>query len=466
MTQKPDFLPATTIDGRRRAGKHSRTERRAVGWMPHVLATGAAGLAALAADTALRFHLGASSLVADGLAALVFAGLATAHVALQPRPVRVAPRHKADPNRPAKVAEFRATAAVSPRPVAPPVAATTPSSSRDVARPVPANDFEYLQSLIAELARSTPGPKATTPDPDAPIVLARPAHADAIERARWTPAPQASDAVSTAAAVPVRASAALAPWGGEAGLTEQLEDALAAGRLTVYLEPIQQIDRDQARHYEVSVSFKTVDGRELPHRSMLAAARDAGLLPRVDAAVLPRAARIAQHFQSRGRDTEILSHVHGASLPDQDFRAEVTAATIAAEGAALVLSFAQDDVRGFAAIHWEILSTIADMGLRFAIEDVTDLDMDLGGLKRRGFDFVKLDASVLLDGLPAGSETIASADVCRHFAAHGLALIVNHIDDDAVRARLLGFGVLFGQGTLFGARRAVRADILSMPAAA
>ena len=245
-----------------------------------------------------------------------------------------------------------------------------------------------------------------------------------------------------------------------------LTDALDAGRMTVYLEPIQRIESDRAGHYEVTVRFRTVDGVELPHQDMLAAARFAGLLPRVDAAVLPRAARIAQHFQMRGRDTEILSHVHGASLPDQDFRAEVTAATIAADGAALVLSFAQSDVRGFGPVHWEILSTIADMGLRFAIEDVTDLDMDFETLKHRGFNFAKLDAGVLLDGLPAFAGLIAPADVCRHVASAGLALIVNHIDDEAVLARLLGFGVLFGQGTLFGARRAVRADLLSMNTAA
>ena len=158
--------------------------------------------------------------------------------------------------------------------------------------------------------------------------------------------------------------------------------------------------------------------------------------------------------------------MHGVSLPDQDFRAEVTAATIAADGAALVLSFAQNDLRAFGRIHWEILSTMADMGLRFAIESVTDLDMNFEGLKQRGFDFVKLDAEVLLNGLPAGTSVIATDDVCRHLSSLGLAIIVNHIDDERVLAKILGFGVLFGQGSLFGTRRAVRADVLAPAAAA
>jgi cyclic-di-GMP phosphodiesterase, flagellum assembly factor TipF len=249
-------------------------------------------------------------------------------------------------------------------------------------------------------------------------------------------------------------------------VASELADALVQQRMTVYLEPIQQIAGDQPRHYEVSVRFKTADGAELPHEELLAAARSSGLLAQVDAAILPRAARIAQHFQARGRETDVVSRVHGESLADQEFRSGVTAATIAADGAALVLSFAQSDVRAFGRLHWEILSTLSDMGLRFAIESITDLDMDFEMLEQRGFTFAKLDAEVLLNGLPAMGGVIAPADVCRHLAMMGLALVVGHVDDEAVRARLLGFGVLFGQGTLFGGRRAVRADILTAAMAA
>ena len=444
----------------------------------HVVALASAMICALALKFALQVHLGLSPLTAVAVAAATFVALALLHFVLHPRPSRVAPAHKAEKRRhrstPAETQPEAAAEPVAPVQVEPPRHAEQPAQPNPAyvdpqpAQHTPAvNGFEHLQSLVAELARMTPGPKAATPDPDG--VQAETAAAWAQFAAARTAQASAQASVAAQAATLRDVSRTMtmpAPADDIPGYTAELTDALAADRMTVYLEPIQQIEFERPRHYEVSVRFKDAYGDELPHQQILAAARSAGLLPRVDAAVLPAAARIAQHFQSRGRDTEILSRVHGESLPDQQFRAEVTAATIAADGAALVLSFEQSDLRTFGPIHWEILSTIADMGLRFAIESVTDLDMDFDALRQRGFSFVKLDASVLLEGLPAAGAIIASGDVCRHFAASGLALIVNHIDDEQALARILGFGVLFGQGALFGTRRAVRSDILTAPIAA
>ena len=90
----------------------------------------------------------------------------------------------------------------------------------------------------------------------------------------------------------------------------------------------------------------------------------------------------------------------------------------------------------------------------------TDLDMDFASLQRRGFRFVKLDATVFLDGLPAPSGPLPAADICRHFADLGLSLIVGQIDDEWVAAEIMGLGVVYGQGVLFGAPRPVKAEVV------
>ena len=390
-------------------------------WVDDALVMGAAIVAAVAADVALRIHAGASSVTADIGAAVVFATLVAAHVATRLGPPRS--EKIAKPTKPSASRRGTSRAAMAvPTPVETAQASEGPTQRAGL-------DFDNLQRLVAELARTTPGPKATTGDPDAPA--ARPT------------APRAVAPVE-----PRRVNAVM--------------DALSNQRLNVYVEPIQALAGERPRHYEVSVRLMGSDGAELAPDDVVAVARSQGLQPRLDALVLPRAARIAQHFRARGQAAQILSAVNGSSLPDPDFRNDVTAATIAADGADLVLSFAQNDVVGFGPIHWEILSTLSEMGLRFGIEGVTHLDMDFAGLSRRGFAFAKLDAAVLLDGLPEGTHMIPAADICRHFATAGLGLIVGHIDDETVLAKLLGFGVLFGQGTLFGGPRAVRADLLSM----
>ena len=65
-------------------------------------------------------------------------------------------------------------------------------------------------------------------------------------------------------------------------------------------------------------------------------------------------------------------------------------------------------------------------------------------------------ATITEVGMPA-------ADICRHLADFGLTLIVGRIEDDWLLARILGFGVLLGKGTLFGGPKLVKAEVLGEP---
>jgi cyclic-di-GMP phosphodiesterase TipF (flagellum assembly factor) len=78
-----------------------------------------------------------------------------------------------------------------------------------------------------------------------------------------------------------------------------------------------------------------------------------------------------------------------------------------------------------------------------------------------GFEFIKLDAEVFLEGLRAPTGRVPAADICRYLSEFGLTLIVGRIEDDWLLARILGFGVLFGKGTLFGGPRLVKAEVVA-----
>ena len=240
-----------------------------------------------------------------------------------------------------------------------------------------------------------------------------------------------------------------------------LADAIADERVNVYLDPIQGLSERKPRHFEVSVRLMTPDGAEVQSREVMAAARSSGLLPSLDAIKLPRVARVARRVQQSGKPSAVLTSVSGESLADQIFRDAAARAIGDGNGAHLVLSYAQHEVRAFGPVHWEALALLAQWGLRFAIEDVVDLDMDFGRLRAQGFEFVKLDAEVLLDGMPGAGGVVPAADLCRYLAELGLTLVVGRIEDEWTMARVLGFGILLGQGSLFGAPRPVRADIVA-----
>jgi cyclic-di-GMP phosphodiesterase TipF (flagellum assembly factor) len=247
-----------------------------------------------------------------------------------------------------------------------------------------------------------------------------------------------------------------------------IAEAVSANRVEVYLDPILALEPRKARHFEVSVRLRTAEDEEIAADVYRPAAAHTGLLPQIDQAKLTRVARVAERLRARGSGGSLFSALAGESLADDGFL-EAFADMFADAGdlgTRLVLAFTQSDVRAFGSVHWDALSTMKDIGLRFSLEEVADLDMDFERLKSGGFDFVKLDAPVFLEGLPAPGGPIPAADLCRHLSGLGLALVVGRIDDERDLAKIMGFGVVFGQGTLFGAPRPVRIDPAPETAAA
>jgi len=238
-----------------------------------------------------------------------------------------------------------------------------------------------------------------------------------------------------------------------------IAEAVEANRMDVLLDPILGLSDRRARHFELSVRLVTQTGDDLDPKHYKEAA-GTGLLGRIDAAKLSRAASVLQRLRARDSGASLFSTVAGESLADDNFAGAFADILAAEEGQAtrLVLTFAQAEARNFTDAHWRAITDMARIGLKFALTDVTDLDMDFETLKRHGFDFIKLDASVFLEGLPTATGLIPAADICRHLSGLGLALIVGGIVAEKDLARILGFGALLGQGTLFGGPRSVELD--------
>jgi cyclic-di-GMP phosphodiesterase TipF (flagellum assembly factor) len=246
----------------------------------------------------------------------------------------------------------------------------------------------------------------------------------------------------------------------------RIAEAVAAQRMEVLLEPIHQLAEGRPRHFEVSVRLLAADGSAIEQGEVARTAQGSGLMPRIDAARMIRAARVARRLGERGRQGSVLASVAGESITHDDFVFAAVEEPAIGGNMSLVLSFAQSEMRTLTPAHTQALAALSSVGFRFALEEVTDLDMDFAALKEMGFAFVELDAPVFLDGLPAAGGRVPASDICRHLADFGLTLIVGRIEDDWLLARILGFGVLFGKGALFGAPRLVKDEVVAAPAAA
>jgi cyclic-di-GMP phosphodiesterase TipF (flagellum assembly factor) len=337
-----------------------------------------------------------------------------------------------------------------PKPApAPRSAAKEPVSWPRVAPPAAAStlDLPTMRNLIEQLS--------TRLDPSQQGVPAE-KRAVASDAGTSTPAGPATPAPRPARPPATNRREATAPLGHLALVAEAVE----ARRMEVYLDPILGLSNRKARHFELSLRLRGAAGEDIDPPAYRRTAAGSGLLARIDAAKLAHAADVAERLRTRGAGASLFSTLAGESLADENFLGAFTDLFQAEEGlgAKLVLTFTQSDARAFTPAHWQSLDAMRAIGLGFALEEVTDLDMDFEMLRKHGFGFVKLDAAVFLEGLPIAGGRIPSSDVCRHLAGLGLGLIVGGIVAEKDLARLLGFGVLLGQGTLFGGPRSVEVD--------
>lgn len=248
--------------------------------------------------------------------------------------------------------------------------------------------------------------------------------------------------------------------------TEAFADAIANGSLDVFLEPILGLSNQRAEHYELSVRLRDGAGGSFSGRDAAAALSGTDILTAFDVARLERTTLVANRLAGKGKSGSLFSEFSGAALSADSFLTAFSDAYDARPsfGQQLVLSFTQADVRTFGESEWMTLIEMRDYGFRFAVADVVDLDMDFAAIAAKGFSFVKLDQDVFLDGLPVANTHVPADDLCRHFAGLGQTIIVDGLDDGMKHAKIFGFGVLLGQGQLFGGPRPVKADVLKAPA--
>lgn len=359
------------------------------------------------------------------------------------------------------------------QPVAP------PPLSADLAKPPPtrtrpADSGKSRAAVSSDVAASTPALRAREGDVEmlqamikklADEVNAAEAANGAFGRQRSEGAvTQSVDALKSAASS--MRSTDQPGRGGASGRREfriqSIKDALVAGRVDVLLEPILTLKDRKPRHFEVSLRLRDERGDVLDFHGDRDGYAGRAILPIIDRVNVERTSQVALQLECRGRQGSLFSKISGESLNADKFLDGIENAYRARENFSgqLIMTFSQADVRAFGERERATLADLASLGFRYAIGSVTDLDMDFAELKALGFDFAKLDASVFLDGLMAGETLVPARDICRHLADIGLTLVVGRIDDEHVAARIFGFGVLFGQGQMFGGPRPVKRGAL------
>ncbi|HRD47278.1 MAG TPA: EAL domain-containing protein, partial [Caulobacter sp.] len=121
------------------------------------------------------------------------------------------------------------------------------------------------------------------------------------------------------------------------------------------------------------------------------------------------------------------------------------------------------------AVEARHMARLADLGFRFSLDKVNDLDLDFQELSRADVKFVKVGAQMLLDQLEEteGRLVIRSlpdlhaSDFARLTRRYGVEVIVEKVESERQIVDILDLDLAFGQGHLFGEPRAIRDAVLA-----
>ncbi len=124
----------------------------------------------------------------------------------------------------------------------------------------------------------------------------------------------------------------------------------------------------------------------------------------------------------------------------------------------LIVEFTQADLAAHDRNTERNLAQLGDLGFRFSVDGVTNLDLDVEALVERGVSFIKIDAGTALETLRDADASLQFHRVKRALDRAGINLIVEKIEEEDQLIELLDYGIDFGQGYLFGTPRLSRED--------
>jgi cyclic-di-GMP phosphodiesterase TipF (flagellum assembly factor) len=263
--------------------------------------------------------------------------------------------------------------------------------------------------------------------------------------------------------------------GGDAkqapGLLDTVREALTENRVDLYLQPIVSLPQRRTQYYESFSRLRDETGRVMMPAEYLAVAEPGGLVTAIDNLLLFRCVQIVRRLAKQDRKIGIFCNVALTSLADESFFPQFLDLLTANRdlAGALIFEIGQQafDARG--SVEARSMGKLADLGFRFSLDKVANLDLDLQDLSRSDVKFLKIGAAFLLeeltevDGRPVlrSLPDLAAEDFTQLARRYGVEVVAEKVEAERQVVDILDLNIHFGQGHLFGEPRAIKEAVLT-----
>ncbi|MHC3127214.1 diguanylate phosphodiesterase [Brevundimonas sp. GN22] len=255
------------------------------------------------------------------------------------------------------------------------------------------------------------------------------------------------------------------------GAPATVHDALAEGRVDLYLQPIVTLPQRRTVYYEAFTRLRDASGHSMTPAEYMSIAEEEGLVPAIDNLLLFRCAQIVRRLGRQDRKVGVFCNISMASLGDETFFPQFLDFLGQNRDLkdALIFELGQAVFEARGATEARNMAKLADLGFRFSIDKVQTLDLDFADLQRSDVRFLKISADLMIEQLlemdgavPLPSKPdIQAADFAPLVRRYGLELIAEMVETERQVVDILDLDVPLGQGHLFGEPRAIKETVLA-----
>ena len=235
-------------------------------------------------------------------------------------------------------------------------------------------------------------------------------------------------------------------------LRDVVRDALGADRIDLYIQPIVTLPQRKLEFFECFPYARMEDGTTIPAARYLPVAQEAGLMASVDNSTLFRVVQLVRRMRRRQQPVGFFCNVSGATFNDATFFADFIGfmRDNADLASTLIFEISQYDLYHLKPGREPGFASLVELGFRFSLDQITNLDLFVSDLNAQGFRYAKLDAATLLEKVDRAGDP---RSLKRALDRGAIDLIVSGIDTDKTLLDLLDYAIDFGQGALFGEPR-------------
>ena len=254
-------------------------------------------------------------------------------------------------------------------------------------------------------------------------------------------------------------------------LLDTVRDALAENRVDLYLQPVVSLPQRRTVFYESFSRLRDETGRVMMPAEYLAVAEPEGLVAAIDNLLLFRCVQIVRRLARQDRKVGIFCNISLASLADENFFPQFLEFLSANKdlAGALIFELGQSAFDRRGSVEARHMARLADLGFRFSLDKVVDLDLDFQDLSRADVKFIKVGAQMMLEQLEETEGRLVlrslpdlhAADFAKLTRRYNVEVIAEKVETERQVVDVLELDIGYGQGHLFGEPRAIRDAVLA-----